>query len=330
MVASADGPSNFRRQRTQKRPREVLTISALHACILGELELEQTSAEFIAYTFAARREVERLSALMLDRSAGKFWAAVRHTLDRTTVARVEARMGHIGETLSAPRCEGACHRCAECGEEVYDIDSLGASSAACPACGAMFEVMSSTNHPGYAPFGEENTVSDSGVYKRETHLMEYLQQLQGNCTNAVSKDAVDKLKEQLRIMRVGPVEMRVAHIKAALKRIGMPKLYEHSTYLLRLVGGDASTSVLSDDIVRRIRTMFGQIQQPFEQAKKRVTNRKNMLSYNFVVLKLSMLLGLDLSARLPLLKSKEKLRDAEAIWKLICEDLGWQYMPTYT
>ena len=52
--------------------------------------------------------------------------------------------------------------------------------------------------------------------------------------------------------------------------------------------------------------------------------RQNFLSYTYVLHKFCELLELDDLLRcFPLLKSREKLQEQDAIWEKICNDLGW-------
>ena len=58
-------------------------------------------------------------------------------------------------------------------------------------------------------------------------------------------------------------------------------------------------------------------------------DRKNFLSYSYVLHKFCELLELDeLLVYFPLLKSREKLQQQDFIWKKICKDLKWQYIPS--
>jgi len=71
--------------------------------------------------------------------------------------------------------------------------------------------------------------------------------------------------------------------------------------------------------------MFRQIQGPF--LKYSPKNRKNFLSYSYVLHKFLEILGEDQYIMyFPLLKSREKLHQQEQIWEKICEDLNWQFI----
>ena len=71
--------------------------------------------------------------------------------------------------------------------------------------------------------------------------------------------------------------------------------------------------------------MFKEIQTPFMTHCP--IERKNFLSYSYVLHKFCELLELDdLLVYFPLLKSREKLFEQERIWKNICDDLGWKFI----
>lgn len=84
---------------------------------------------------------------------------------------------------------------------------------------------------------------------------------------------------------------------------------------------------ISRDIEEELRHMFRQIQLPFE--RHRPKGRINFLSYSYVLHKFCELLELDEFIKyFPLLKSREKLRQQDRVWKNICRDLRWQFIPS--
>ena len=86
-------------------------------------------------------------------------------------------------------------------------------------------------------------------------------------------------------------------------------------------------SNISNEYEELLRTMFKEIQVPF--FKHCPDTRKNFLSYSYVLHKFCELLELDdLLIYFPLLKSREKLQQQDYIWKNICNELEWQYIPS--
>jgi len=58
-------------------------------------------------------------------------------------------------------------------------------------------------------------------------------------------------------------------------------------------------------------------------------NRQNFTSYPYILHKFCQLLEWDeLLPCFPLLKSRDKLQEADSIWEKICGDLGWCFYPS--
>ena len=84
---------------------------------------------------------------------------------------------------------------------------------------------------------------------------------------------------------------------------------------------------MSNVLEAKLRLMFTEIQGPFE--RNCPEERKNFLSYSYVLYKFCELLGEDKYLPcFPLLKSKEKLKQQDSIWRGIAKDLHWEYIPT--
>ena len=84
---------------------------------------------------------------------------------------------------------------------------------------------------------------------------------------------------------------------------------------------------MSREIEEELRRMFREIQIPFH--KYCPPERKNFLSYSYVLHKFVELLDLDEYKNcFVLLKSREKLHQQDKIWKQICSHLKWQYIPS--
>ena len=84
---------------------------------------------------------------------------------------------------------------------------------------------------------------------------------------------------------------------------------------------------MSRNSEEKLRMMFKEIQTPF--VKYCPKDRKNFLSYSYVLHKFCELLSMDTYLDcFPLLKSREKLQQQDNIWEKICRDLQWQYIPS--
>ena len=75
----------------------------------------------------------------------------------------------------------------------------------------------------------------------------------------------------------------------------------------------------------KLRHMFKEIQPSFQ--KHCPKNRRNFLSYSYVLYKFCELLELDeFLASFPLLKNRDKLYQQSKVWQLICEDMCWEFI----
>lgn len=110
-------------------------------------------------------------------------------------------------------------------------------------------------------------------------------------------------------------------IREILKKLELNKYYEHIPHIINHINGIPPPNITKSQ-EETLRVMFKEIQIPF--MKYCPSNRQNFLSYTYVLHKFCELLELDDLLRcFPLLKSREKLQEQDAIWEKICNDLGW-------
>ena len=119
---------------------------------------------------------------------------------------------------------------------------------------------------------------------------------------------------------------KLNHIKMRqiLKRLNLNKYYEHTHHIINKLNG-LPPPVLSRDVEEKMRFMFKEIQKPFSECCPK--NRKNFLSYAYVIRKFLELLGHDVFIPyFPLLKSREKLYQQDCIWRKMCKLLKWEFI----
>ncbi len=171
----------------------------------------------------------------------------------------------------------------------------------------------------------EKIVNNS--YKRDNHLNEWILQFQGQETTNIPDDVIEQLRAEFKKQKIKDVtEITHTKVKQLLKKLRLSKYYEHATYITNILNGLNPPS-MPNQLEERLRYMFKEIQDPFE--KHCPKNRSNFLSYSYVLYKFCELLEEDeYLPYFPLLKSKEKLRQQDVIWKGICGELKWEYIPT--
>ena len=154
-----------------------------------------------------------------------------------------------------------------------------------------------------------------------------LAQIQGKETTEIPEEIYDKILLEIKKQKITNVAtLTYAKVKDILKRLRLHKFYEHVPLLLYRLNG-VPMPHLPAELEEKLRTMFKQVQAPF--LKHAPSNRKNFLSYSFALYKMLQLLDQDeFLGSFQLLRSREKLSLQDAIWKKICADLGWEFLPS--
>jgi hypothetical protein len=154
-----------------------------------------------------------------------------------------------------------------------------------------------------------------------------LSQIQAKESTEIPKEVYDKIINELKKQKFKNYQnLTLPYMKQLLKKLRLTKYYEHMSHIISKLSGlpPPCISREKEDILRK---RFKQIQKPFE--KNCPKGRVNFLSYSYILHKLCLLEELDDFVKyFPLLKSPEKLRLQDKIWKAICKDLRWQYIPS--
>ena len=200
------------------------------------------------------------------------------------------------------------------------------SDLVCDNCGMILATLISEE----LTYREEQETSEKIVnysYKRENHFNEWLSQFQAQETTTIPPEVIEQLRNELKKIKVKALdEITHARVRTLLKKLKLNKYYEHVPYITNIISGVKPPS-MPQELEERLRIMFKDIQKPFDDNCP--SERKNFLSYSYVLYKFCELLSEDKYLKyFPLLKSKEKLYQQDVIWKKICGVLQWEYIPT--
>ena len=196
--------------------------------------------------------------------------------------------------------------------------------AVCNACHALESILVDHDKPSYRELPQEISYF---AYKRVNHFNEWLSQIQGKETTDIPDAVYDQILLELRKQMVtNMMDVTQQKIRDILKKLRCNKFYEHSAHILNRLNGKPIPH-MPVELEDKLRGMFKAIQYPF--LKHAPASRRNFLSYSFSLRKMLQLLGKDdFAARFPLLKSRDKLAQQDAIWRKICEELHWQFIPS--
>jgi ribosomal protein S27E len=163
-------------------------------------------------------------------------------------------------------------------------------------------------------------------YKKENHFNEWIAQFQAREVTNVPQEVFDTLATEFKKRKITKKDITHSKVRESLKKLGFTKYYDHVPFISSYMSG-IKPPTMSIELEDKLRRMFYQIQEPFN--KHRPDDRKNFLSYSYILYKFCELLSEDsFLPCFPLLKSKEKLYKQDLIWKEICKDLNWEYIAT--
>lgn len=220
------------------------------------------------------------------------------------------------------------HMCEQCNKKsLIDVEQAQFVCQFCGLCKPVIETYGSVKQT--PSMSEQNEFTPHYCYKRSNHFSEWLNQLQAKETTHIPDDVYDKIRIELKKERINEDNLHeITHkkIRMYLKKHRLNKYYEHIPHIITSLKGE-SPQVIDPETELLLRHMFEMIQEPFR--KHCPKNRKNFLSYSYTLYKMCEILGQDqLLKSFPLLKSREKLATQDVIWKGICKELEWQYIPS--
>jgi len=194
----------------------------------------------------------------------------------------------------------------------------------CNYCGYQELLLVEQNRP----ILKQNTKDTSHFsYKRINHFREWCNQVQGKESTDIPDEIFEKILNEIKKEKIIDTKtITYNKMREILKRLRINKYYEHINYIINRING-IPTPQFSPELEEKLCNMFRNIQVPF--LKHCPKDRKNFLSYSYVLYKFFQILGLDEYLKyFPLLKSREKLYVQDQIWKKICEELNYDIIPS--
>ena len=210
--------------------------------------------------------------------------------------------------------------CIECGADM--LFSQNEAMLYCPECGMTEFILIDSDRPSYKDPPRESSYY---AYKRINHFNELLAQFQAKGSTDIPQDVFDQIVAELKKQRITDFKnLKYRQMREVLRKLKMNRQYDHIPYIISRLNGSIAP-VMDRETEEKLRHMFKELQPSFQ--KHCPKNRRNFLSYSYVLYKFCELLELDefLSA-FPLLKNRDKLYQQSKVWQLICGDMSWEYL----
>ncbi len=163
------------------------------------------------------------------------------------------------------------------------------------------------------------------AYKRINHFREIIAQFQAKETTQIPEEVLENIKLQIKKERMEVTQMTNKKAKDILKKLGYNKYYEHIPFIKDKLG--IKPPIMSHELEETLCNLFMDIQAPYSRYCP--NDRVNFLNYYYTVYKLCELLGqTQFLPYFPMLKDLYKRIEQDEIWKKICNELDWEFIPT--
>jgi uncharacterized Zn finger protein (UPF0148 family) len=210
--------------------------------------------------------------------------------------------------------------CADCNVAREEITSEGI--LVCPRCGSEEYALVVSDFPSFRdPPKERNNYA----YKKQNHLNEILNQFQAKESTEIPEEVMSEVICEIRKRRIDNIAaLTEQNIREILKKMNRNRYYEHAAHILSRLNGNPPPTI-TPEIEDKIRAMFQEVQAPYLLYCP--DERRNFLSYSYIIYKFLELLELDeYKVHFQLLKSRDRLIQHDTIWKKICDYLQWEFI----
>ena len=223
---------------------------------------------------------------------------------------------------NASQTSGANNTCVYCkqGKLIISDDD---GYLVCDVCAASITYIPENEKQSYKePPKEVGTF----LYDRSNHFKEVLSQFQAKETTYISEVVIEKCKQQIKKERLTEKQLTYYKMREMLRNLGYDsKLYEHIPFIKNKLG--VSPPILSRQLEMKLCKMFDETLVPF--SKHQDDTRCNYIHYYFALYKMYELLGETRYAKdIPMLKEPGIFMSQDEIWKNICSELNWKFIPT--
>lgn len=210
---------------------------------------------------------------------------------------------------------------------------LASGFLVCPICGLCVNNVETAVDLSFKEM-QDYDYRPQFTYNKETHLEDWLRRFQAKEHKVIPQEVLDKVVIEAKKARIRDLTtLSEDVVKRFLKKLDLNEYYDNVINIINRING-RKPFTLTTEIEDKIKVMFQQIQVPFEKFKP--PKRKNFLSYSYTLHKFFQILGLHEFAKyFPLLKSPDKLRQQDDIFKKIVEfmaekdhTVNWVFYPS--
>ena len=248
-------------------------------------------------------------------------AYVRH-VDLTQQHRANIMDEYLCEMHRAPPkvAMAARDECPRCDPSIKLLLCSARSIMSCPDCGYTVTYLDATSTS--TAFDEVVEYSQYS-YKRINHYLMHLSLAQGKEAHRVPDDILNAVMNDLYARQNvrQPEQITQKRVRDSLRKLRLRKAYDHVAQVTSRLSGLRPPRI-PRETEDKLKNMFLQMQPAFQRHAPKT--RTNFLSYSYILYRCFQILGLPhMLDGISLLKGRDKLEANDAIFRKMCEDLGW-------
>jgi hypothetical protein len=213
-----------------------------------------------------------------------------------------------------------CPRC-----RVTMLNNPYTQQLVCPTTGCKHFKRFADMTSAALPFGEDYTYMKF-TYDPNTHLKETIRNAEGAESAIVPASTLEQLMQELRRRGIRPCDLTIPLIRQVCDETKLVRA-EHTVQVHARLSGRSPhrmTAFMKD----KMSIMFHAMVVPY---RRHCGARNNNLSFQYLMYKFCELEGyFEMLEPLSLLRAQVNLAHHDAIMVKVCEELGWQYIPTVT
>lgn len=210
-------------------------------------------------------------------------------------------------------------KCSDC--KISMVVIYSESILSCPKCGQSEDILIESDIPSQR---ETFTEKPKYPYQRIGHCQEKLNQFLCKGTMNVPKEIIDIIDKEIIKHSFDRNKISSTFIEKVLKKHKLSEYYENIMYIYSKITNTQPLTISRDEY-DIILDMFSKSEKLYID-KFKPKDRQNFLKYTFVLNKIFLILDKPLHAKhCKLLKSEQKTKNQEKIWKLICREANWKY-----
>ena len=213
-------------------------------------------------------------------------------------------------------------KCINCNNEMTNL--VQEALIVCLNCGYQDVLLAEQNRP-IMLYDKKDGIHYS--YKRINHFREWISQIQGKESTDIPNEVFERILNELKKEKItDTTKLTPKFMRTILKKLRTHKYYEHTAYIINRINGIPPPQ-FSPELEQNLSNMFMQTQPLF--IKYAPANRLNFISYSYILHKFFLILNMpEYLALFPLLKSRQKIAQNEEVFKKICKELKWTWIPS--